>query len=136
MRRRETASVRRRWTATPKTKARTAAFVEAQATSPKPSVATSAAQAFADHISWSGAPRTPCLRARRGVLGWLVASTELFFDRVRDDGRRRRAVLRLLEARRLHEIIIPRSTRTRVMPPRATRFDDQPDEAAARRAPS
>ena len=48
--------------ATPKTKARTAAFVEAQATSPKPSVATSAAQAFADHISWSGAPR---VRAKR-----------------------------------------------------------------------
>ena len=43
--------------ATPKTKARTAAFVEAQATSPSPNVATSAAQAFADHISWSGAPR-------------------------------------------------------------------------------
>ena len=40
--------------ATPNTKARTAAFVEAQATSPKPSVATSAAQAFADHISLPG----------------------------------------------------------------------------------
>ena len=52
--------------ATPKTKARTAAFVEAQATSPKPSVATSAAQAFADHISWSGAPR---VRVKR--MGWL-----------------------------------------------------------------
>ena len=55
--------------ATPKTKARTAAFVEAQATSPKPSVATSAAQAFADHISWSGAPR---VRAKR--TGWLRLS--------------------------------------------------------------
>ena len=57
--------------ATPKTKARTAAFVEAQATSPSPNVATSAAQAFADHISWSGAPR---VRAKR--TGWFAASTE------------------------------------------------------------
>ena len=56
--------------ATPKTKARTAAFVEAQATSPSPNVATSAAQAFADHISWSGAPR---VRAKR--TGWFAAST-------------------------------------------------------------
>jgi len=56
--------------ATPNTNARTAAFVDVHAAS-RPSVATRAAQAFADHISWSGAPRV-----RAKSTGGLAASTE------------------------------------------------------------
>ena len=70
--------------ATPNTKARTAAFVEAQATSPSPNVATSAAQAFADHISWSGAPR---VRAKIGSAAtYRVLQCQMVVDHKSNSG--------------------------------------------------